>query len=75
MGKVFMAQGRGRPTLHDYEPQHAWGIATPCSVNAWLGPEEPTSIVGQFIPSKQKLNALSEKFALAESKRKVGGLP
>ena len=76
MGKVFMAQGRGRPTLHDYEPQHAWGIATPCSVNAWLGIDtEQVSLVAKFLPDKCTINSLSAKFALADSKRKLGGLP
>ena len=76
MGKVFFARGRGRPMLHDYEPQHAWGVASPNTINAWLGIDgEKVSFVAKFLPTKCVINSLSAKFTLADSKRKMGSLP
>jgi hypothetical protein len=58
------------------ESQHAWGIVSPHAVNAWLGKDaEELSLVAKFLPSKSAINSLSAKFALADSKRKDGGLP
>lgn len=55
-------------------PQKAFGVVTQQEVNTWLADEQPT-FISNHIPSKPDLAALSAKFAWAESKRKVGGLP
>ena len=56
------------------EPQKAFGIVTQQEVNTWLADEQPT-FISNHIPSKPDLAVLAAKFAWAESKRKVGGLP